>query len=78
MRTLRNQTSVLFHFSFFFLILNALNLFIYFFTLQYCIGFAIHQHASATGVHVFTLVFKQHYLSFETDDTFLIKQMMHF
>ena len=24
----------------------------YFFTLQYCIGFAIHQHASAMGVHV--------------------------
>ena len=23
---------------------------ILFFTLQYCIGFAIHQHASATGV----------------------------
>ena len=22
----------------------------YYFTLQYCIGFAIHQHASATGV----------------------------
>ena len=23
------------------------------FTLQYCISFAIYQHASATGVHVF-------------------------
>ena len=26
--------------------------FIFFFTLQYCIGFAIHQHVSAMGVHV--------------------------
>ena len=25
----------------------------FFFTVQYCIGFAIHQHASATVVHVF-------------------------
>ena len=27
----------------------------FFFTLQYCIGFAIHQHASAKGIHVFLM-----------------------
>ena len=31
-------------------------LFVCFFTLQYCIGFAIHQHASATSVHVFPIL----------------------
>ena len=35
-----------------FILFIFLILLLIFFTLQYCIGFAIHQHASATGIHV--------------------------
>ena len=48
-----NQPNVFINFFYFYFLLIY---YYYFFTLQYCIGFAIHQHASATGVQMLSFI----------------------
>ena len=50
------MTECMFNYYFFLVFILFFYNIIFFFRLQYCIGFAIHHHESAMAVHVFSIL----------------------
>ena len=51
--------------------------FILFLTLQYCIGFAIYQNESATGIHVAFIIFLLYYIYYIFNFDFLYSSFQY-
>ena len=54
--TRRTFVGKVMYLPFFFFLLFPFTFLLYFLTLKYCIGFAIYQNESATGIHVFPIL----------------------